>query len=134
MSEAIATHTPRITARRALAYFFYLAESHCHNAAKVAARLLLSCYNGHRFQFDVTDLRLLDEQHLDMALQIMRLDAGIQREVHDHLNDMYSRTDFGARFEHLAHRWGLKGKCSKANLPPIEPIRFANPLETPTAH
>lgn len=37
MSEAIATPAT-ITPRRALAYFFYLAESHCHNAAKVAAR------------------------------------------------------------------------------------------------
>lgn len=122
-----------VTPRKALAYFFYLAEGHCHGAAKVAATLLLSCYNGHRFQFDVTDLRLLDDKHLDMALQIMRFDARLTREVHDHLNDMYHRTDFGPRFEHLAHRWALKGKCPKSHLSKLEPVTFANPLETPQA-
>ena len=118
-----------VTPRNALAYFFYLAEGHCHSAAKVAARLLLNCYNGHRFNFDVTDLRLLDEMHLDMALQIMRMDAHCTREVHDHLNDMYGRTDFGSRFEHLAWKFALKGKCKKDWLSAVEPVTFANPLE-----
>ena len=126
--------TTTVTPRRALAYFFYLAEGHSHSAAKVAARLLLSCYNGYRFQFDVTDLRLLDGKHLDMALQIMRMDAGIQHEVHEHLNHMYNRTDFGSRFEHLAWRWGLKGKCTKANLPTIVPLIFQNPLQEQATH
>ena len=122
-----------ITPKKALAYFFYLAEGHCHSAARVAAKLLLNCYNGHRFQFDVTDLRLLDDKHLDMALQLMRFDAHLTREVHDHLNAMYHRTDFGERFEHLAHKWGLKGKCRKASLRPVEPVIFTNPLQTPQA-
>lgn len=129
MSDNTAT-----TPQRALAYFFYLAHGHCHRAAKTAARLLLSCYNGHRFEFDITDLRLLDEQHLDMALQIMRLDAGIQREVHDHLNAMYGRTDFGPRFEHLAWKFGLKGKTKKDWLTPVEPVTFTNPLKETAAH
>lgn len=100
----------------------------------MAARLLLSCYNGHRFQFDVTDLRLLDQQHLDMALQIMRMDARCTREVHDLLDLLYGRTDFGERFEHLAWEWGLKGKCTKANLASIVPLRFKNPLEEVATH
>lgn len=124
------TPANHITPQRALAYFFYLASCHCHSAAKVAARLLLSCYNGHRFEFDITDLRLLDDQHLDMALQIMRFDARLTREVHDHLNDMYHRTDFGERFEHLAHKWSLKGKCKKSNLCQLEWVTFTNPLES----
>ena len=123
-----------ITAQRALAYFFYLAQDHCHSGARVAARLLLNCYNGHRFTFDLTDLRLLDAQHLDMALQIMRMDAHCTREVHDHLNDMYGRTDFGPRFEHLAWKFGLKGKTKKDWLTPVEPITFANPLKDAAAH
>jgi len=122
------------TPERALAYFFHLAHDHCHSAAKVAARLLLSCYNGHRFQFDVTDLRLLDQSHLDMALQIMRMDAHCTREVHDRLNDMYGRTDFGPRFEHLAHKFGLKGKCKKDWLTAVEPVTFPNPLEKTATH
>lgn len=123
-----------VTPQRALAYFFYLAHGHSHSAAKVAARLLLSCYNGHRFEFEITDLRLLDAQHLDMALQIMRMDAGIQREVHEHLNAMYGRTDFGARFEQLAWTWRLKGKCKKEWLTAVEPLTFPNPLQPQAAH
>lgn len=123
-----------IAPERALAYFFYLAHGHCHSAAKVAARLLLNCYNGHRFQFDVTDLRLLDQKHLDMALQIMRMDAHCTREVHDRLNDMYGRTDFGPRFEHLAWKFGLKGKCKKDWLTAVEPVTFPDPLSEPAAH
>ena len=122
------------TAQRALAYFFYLAQGHCHSSARVAARLLLNCYNGHRFNFDVTDLRLLDAQHLDMTLQIMRMDAHCTREVHDHLNDMYGRTDFGPRFEHLAWKFGLKGKTKKDWLTTVEPVTFTNPLKETAAH
>lgn len=126
--------TTTITPRRALAYFFYLAEGHSHGAARVAARLLLNCYNGHRFSFDVTDLRLLDGKHLDMALQIMRMDAHCTREVHDRLNDMYGRTDFGPRFEQLAWTWGIKGKCKKDWLAPVEPVTFPNPLKETATH
>lgn len=129
------TAPTEITPHRALAYFFYLAQGHCHSAARVAARLLLNCYNGHRFSFDVTDLRLLDQQHLDMALQIMRMDAGIQLEVHEHLNAIYGRTDFAPRFEHLAWKFGIKGKCKKDWMTAVEPVTFPNPLNTSqTAH
>lgn len=130
MSDTANTITPQ----RALAYFFYLAHEHCHGAARVAARLLLSCYNGHRFEFDITDLRLLDEQHLDMALQIMRHDAHIRSEVHEQLNAMYGRTDFGPRFEQLAWTWRLKGKCKKEWLSAVEPLTFPNPLKEQAAH
>lgn len=124
MSEAAKEQDPR----RILAYFFTLADGHCHGAARIAAALLLNLYNGHRFQFDLTDLRLLDERHLAMALALMRFDAHLTREVHEHLNAMYGRTDFGPRFEHLAHRWNLKGKCAKRHLSKVPPITLANPL------
>ena len=33
-------------------------------------------------------------------------------------------TDFGPRFEHMAHRWNLKGKCKKAWLVPVDAVQF----------
>lgn len=123
-----------ITPERALAYFFHLANDHCHSAARVAARLLLNCYNGNRFSFDVTDLRRLDQKHLDMALLIMRMDAHCTREVHDRLNDMYGRTDMGPRFEHLAWKFGIKGKTKKDWLTPVEPVISPNPLKEQATH
>lgn len=124
MSESQKQQDPR----RILAYFFILADGHCHGAARIAATMLLNFYNGHRFQFDLTDLRLLDERHLTMALTLMRFDAQLSREVHEHLNHMYSRTDFGPRFEHLAHKWSLKGKCLKSHLSKVPPVTLADPF------
>ncbi|MDH1253060.1 hypothetical protein N5C67_10385 [Comamonas thiooxydans] len=114
---------------RVLAYFFILADGHSHGAARAAAGVLLSFYNGYRFQFDLTDLRVLDERHLQMALVLMKFDALIRREVHEHLNLMYGRTDFGMRFEHIAHKWRMKGKCKRDHLNPVERIALADPFK-----
>lgn len=111
-------------ALKALSKFFFLAWRHDHGGARVAARLLLGMYNGTRFPFDLTDLRLLDAAHLGDALTLLRFDARIRREVHDWLNVIYGRGDFGERFEHLAHKWRMKGKCKKewlVTLLPFEP-------------
>ena len=124
MSEVNKEQDPR----RILAYFYILADGHCHSGARIAATILLSLYNGHRFQLDLTDLRMLDERHLNMALTLMRFDARISQEVHEHLNAMYGRTDFGPRFEHLAHRWGMKGKCAKRQLSKVPPLTLADPF------
>lgn len=125
-----ATQTPKATARRigdpieALAHFFIMASEHDHSGARVAASLLLGLYNGNRFRFDLTDLRLLDADNLRRALALMEFDARPQMEVHVWLNRLYGRTDFGMRFEHLAHRWGLKGKCKKECLDQVEAVCF----------
>lgn len=108
----------------ALAHFFVMASEGDHSGARVAARLLLGLYNGYRFQFDLTDLRLLDEANLKRALALLEFDAAPRMEVHQWLNRLYGRTDFGARFEHLAHRWNLKGKCKKAHLDKVPALRF----------
>ena len=87
------------TAQRAPAYFFYLAQGHCHSTAGEAARMLLHCYSGHRFRFNATDGQLLDAQHQDMALQIKRMNVHCTREVHERLNAMYGHTEYlGLRF------------------------------------
>lgn len=108
----------------ALAHFFILATTQTHSGARVAARLLLGLYNGDRFTFDLTDLRVLDASNLKRALALLEFDARPRMEVHEWLNRMYGRTDFGARFEHLAHRWNLKGKCKKAYLDKVSAVRF----------
>lgn len=108
----------------ALAHFFILASTQDHSAARVAACMLLGLYNGDRFQFDLTELRGLDAGNLKRALTLLEFDARPRMEVHEWLNRLYGRTDFGPRFEHLAHRWNLKGKCKKAWLAPVEPVRF----------
>ena len=127
MTQAIA---PTVAAPQApeplqvLSKFFALAWSHSHGGARVAARLLLGLYNSRRFPFELDELRVLDSQMLTEALTLMRFDARPQCEVHIWLNQIYGRHDFGMRFEHLAHMWGMKGKCQKSHLEPVERIEL----------
>lgn len=115
MQDPIKAHDPLKT----LSKFFFLAWNESHSGARVAASLLLNMYNGNRFQFDVTDLRLLDQSMLHGALELMHFDSRPQMEVHEWLNRLYERSDFGMRFEHLAHKWRMKGKCKKEWLAPV---------------
>lgn len=108
----------------ALTHFFMLATCHSHGAARVAARLLLGLYNGGRFPFDLTDLRRLDEQNLNRAMVLLRMDARCSMEVHEWLNLLYGRRDFGARFEHMAHAWRVKGRGKKEYLEPVGALRL----------
>jgi hypothetical protein len=86
-----------------------------HGASRVCTELLLSLYNGNRFRFDLTDLRLLDASNLQAAITVILIDAArCSQEIHIHLQDVYGETrHFGPEFEHLAHDWRLKGKCKK---------------------
>lgn len=104
------------------------------SGARACAGVLLSLYNGARFPFDLTDLRILDSHLRDAAIAVIRSDATYcQHEVHSWLNLLTGRHDFGARFEHLAHDYGAfrKGRCTKAQLseqainPPRLVIRLA---------
>lgn len=108
----------------ALLHFFMLATCQSHSGARVAARLLLGLYNGGRFPFDLTDLRRLDEQNLSRAMVLLRMDARCSMEVHECLNLLYGRHDFGARFEHMAHAWRVKGRGKKEWLVPVEALRL----------
>ena len=87
------------------------------SGAKACAGLLLGLYNGRRFPFDLTDLKLLDLAHHDAAIEVIREFAQpFYAEVHDALNQRTHRSDFGPRFEHLAHEYRLKGKCKRDGL------------------
>ncbi|MBT2326078.1 hypothetical protein J7E62_27495 [Variovorax paradoxus] len=91
------------------------------SGARAAAGVLLGLYNGTRFPFDLTDLRVLDNGHLEAAIEVMRCDARCQMEVHEWLNRIAGRHDFGQRFEHLAHAWKRKGKCKREYLATLSP-------------
>lgn len=98
----------------ALVRLWKLAQ-HDHGGSRVAVKLLLGLYNGNRFPFDLTELRCLDQDYLEDALTVIRLDSRPQMEVHEWLNKLYARRDIGHRMEILACDWNLKGRCNKEN-------------------
>lgn len=91
----------------------WLMAQHDNGGARVCARLLLGLYNGRRFPFDLTDLRLLDEEHLTAALTVLRMDARPAMEVHEQLQHSFGWPKMGVRFELLACDWNVKGRCNK---------------------
>jgi hypothetical protein len=86
-----------------------------HGGARVVCVFLLGLYNGRRFPFDLTNLRLLDIHVLRDVMLVLQMDSSPQVEVHEHLNRLLGRRDIGDRFELLACDWRLKGKCSREN-------------------
>jgi hypothetical protein len=98
---------------------------HGTSGGRAAAGVLLGLYNGTRFPFDLTDLRMLDDEHLRAAMEVIRCDASrCQMEVHQWLNRLTGRRDFGMRFEHLAHEYRRKGRCKREYLDPVSPAEF----------
>lgn len=124
---------------RSLITLWNLTQQHPGTSgARAAAGVLLGLYNGDRFPFDLTDLRLLDPDYRAAALDVITADAvHCQMEVHEWLNRITGRNDFGCRFEHLAHEYKCfrRGRCSKEYLQghPIDPphIVFRLPDQRP---
>ena len=50
-------------------------EQHGTSGARVAAGVLLGLYNGERFPFDLTELRVLDNDNLQHAINVIHSDA-----------------------------------------------------------
>lgn len=82
----------------------------------VCVRVLLGCYNGRRFPFDLTDLRRLDGTNLNHALTVIRMDARCRSEVHVTLRYLLSDRMVQAQFERWAFDLGLKGRAKKADV------------------
>lgn len=82
----------------------------------VCVRVLLGCYNGTRFPFDLTDLRRLDGTNLNNALTVLRMDARCRAEVHVILRYLLSDRTVQAMFERWAYDLGLKGRAKKADV------------------
>lgn len=122
---------------QALIQLWNLTQEHGGTSgARAAAGVLLGLYNGGRFPFDLTDLRVLDSNHLRAALEVIAADAGqCQMEVHDWLNRLTGRTDFGRRFERLAHEYGCfkRGRCKREHLDEVQPMRLVVRVSEPAA-
>jgi hypothetical protein len=70
--------------------------------ASVVARFLLGLYNGARFPFDLTDLRLLGDASFEDCVAVLRMDARVtRREVHTYFNKG------GRKFEQLVVDWNV---------------------------
>lgn len=108
---------------RALVRLWNVTQQHRGTSGgRVCAHVLLGLYNGPRFPLDLTELRLLDPDLLHDALEVIGADsARCVREVHQWLNVVTGRHDFGQRFERLAHDWKIKGRCKVADLEDVAP-------------
>ncbi len=72
------------------------------SGARVCAKLLASCYNGQRFQLDLTDLRLLDDELFEHAINVLRLDHAPAQEVHCYFDNG------SAIWEQMIKDWGFE--------------------------
>lgn len=84
------------------------------SGARACAGVLLGLYNGSRFPFDLTELRLLDPSLRGAALQVIAADATFcKQEVHAWLNTLSASGEFGDRFELLAWEYKCfsRGRC-----------------------
>lgn len=77
---------------------------HDCSGARVFATVLASLYNGNRVKFDVSDLRLLDSENFEHALNVMRLSF----ETHSEPHTWFPKG--GAIFEKMIADWGFEKK------------------------
>lgn len=115
--------TERHMDTQALIRLWNLTQEHPGTSgAETAVRVLLGLYNGPRFRLDLTELRRLDNENVDTALAVISADAHRPaREVHQWLNLITGRTDFGLRFERLAFEYRIKGRCKRDQLQDVKP-------------
>ena len=87
-------------------------------------KFLLSLYNGNRFKFDLTDFRCFDQDNLDAALLVLRMDAErTYCEIHVLLNAVLGGdANVGAELEHWAYQAGVPGACKKHQLPDLRRV------------
>lgn len=74
------------------------------SGGRVCATLLASLYNGDRVKFDASDLRRLDGELFEHALNTIRLCYELNREPHTFFDDG------GRLFEQMIADWGLEKK------------------------
>lgn len=89
------------------------------SSEKAAAKLLLGLYNGNRFPFDLTALRVFDDGNLRRALLVLEMDARPRCEVQVLLAEALGEPEevTQTRFELRAFDLHLKGATKKAWLP-----------------
>lgn len=119
-SAVISHYTPHQQTAAMLLYT--VAERHLGTSGgNAAAKLLLGLYNGTRFPFDLTDLRIFDPENLAAAFVVLEMDASrCWCEIHILLDAIRgTNANTGAEFEHWAYRLSLKGRCKKDQLPTL---------------
>lgn len=84
------------------------ALKHDTSGARVFATLLASMYNGNRVKFDVSDLKLLDRENFEHALNCMRICQELHREPHQFFEKG------GELFERIIKDWKLEKKARAA--------------------
>lgn len=87
----------RIQGEKALRRLLPIALGDTGQSNRVA-RLLLGCYNGRRFPFDLCSLRSLDYEIMNDCLAVLRMGANAFQEVHCYFDKG------GKIFETLAKR------------------------------
>lgn len=94
---------------------FTLAQRHLGTSGgNIAAKLLLGLYNGQRFPFDLTDLRVFDPSNLEAAFTVMRTDSiRCWCEIHVLLDAILGTRNTGAQLEVWAYQLKLKGRCKQ---------------------
>jgi len=91
----------RASGEPSLRHLFKVAQGDS-GQCRYIAQFLLGLYNGMRFPFDLTTLRGLDDDLFEHCMKVLRMDArDTKQEVHQYFENG------GARFEKLAHDWGL---------------------------
>lgn len=74
------------------------------SGGRVCATLLGSLYNGERVKFDASDLRRLDQELFEHAMNTMRACYELNREPHTFFENG------GVLFEEMIATWGLEKK------------------------
>jgi hypothetical protein len=70
--------------------------------AKIVAKFLACLYNGNRFPFDLTDLRIVDQAIFEDCMALLRMDARqCEQEVHEYFEHG------STKWEKMIHDWGL---------------------------
>ncbi len=126
--QAATLHHYSQTHRNAALRLYNIAEKHLGTSGgNTCVKLLLGLYNGERFPFDLTDLRLLDEGNLTAAMVVLHMDAAhTYCEIHvllDAILGLPLGQSTGHMFEHWAYDMRLKGACKKAQLPSLKGVR-----------
>lgn len=85
-----------------------VAQQDTGQSRRVAA-FLLSLYNDRRFTFSLTEFRGLDTEIFDDCINVLRMDANPNKEVHEYFDDF-------DLFERLAGQHGFTGASDNLEL------------------
>ncbi len=99
----------------AVAKLVSLATDDC-SGSRAAAQVVLSAYNGDEWQLDITDLCVLDQEHLDAALAVIRGRAEIRTEPHrliDNGDRLFRQLSEQWFRYHIDNRW--KRQCPECS-------------------